>query len=172
MKKIVLVFTVVILIASGCGNEKNTEVTQAAVESVEEEITPAGVDLVIKENLFIGQINDVGLNYKNYLGKSIKIEGLFKHQERNGKDFFYVYRRTPGCCGADGEIGYELSWDPNYQGINTDIVSKLGVYPNTDDWVEVYGVLTRYERDGFPSLYLALSEINVLDKRGAEFVRR
>jgi hypothetical protein len=71
-----------------------------------------------------------------------------------------VIRYGPGCCGYDGNAGFEVAWD------NQDAAA----YPNVDDWVAVSGVLQTYEEDGYPYLYLALSSLNVLDNRGAEFV--
>ena len=171
MKKTPLIFTVCMLFAIGCGNGKNKAISHAAMESAEEEIIPVGVDVVIKETFFISQIMDINFNYKDYLGKSIKLEGIFRHQQRNGRNIYNVYRLA-GCCAADVEFGYEVSWDQNHQGNAAIGDPEQGTYPETDDWVEALGVLKRYERNGVPFLYLALSELNVLDKRGAETVSR
>jgi hypothetical protein len=73
-----------------------------------------------------------------------------------------VIRYGPGCCGNDGNAGFEVAWD------NQDTAG--GAYPDLDAWVEASGVLRTYEEDGYPYLYLALSSLNVLDSRGAEFV--
>ena len=171
MKKAMLVFIAAVLFVSGCGNSKKDGAKSAA--SYDDLIKPAslaGGTVEIKETMFITQINDINLNWKSYLGKPIKLEGMFRHLSWNGNDSYHVYRRTPGCCGDDGEIGFELSWQKDYEGSQTG--PDEHVYPAKDDWVEVQGVLGKYEKSGFPFLYLALSEINVLDKRGLEFVAR
>ncbi|MDR0451936.1 MAG: hypothetical protein LBH15_02720, partial [Treponema sp.] len=72
--------------------------------------------------------------------------------------YCFVLRYGPGCCGFDGNAGFEVAWD------------EAGPYPAEDDWVEAVGVLTSYEEDGYPYLYLALSSLQVLNERGAEFV--
>jgi uncharacterized membrane protein YcgQ (UPF0703/DUF1980 family) len=114
--------------------------------------------------MFIAQTNDVYLNTEDYLGKTIKLEGLFKSQyyEEMQRAYCFVIRYGPGCCGNDGSAGFEVAWDPGY---------TLGPsYPEEDAWVEAVGVLKTYEEDGFPYLYLALSSLTVKEERGAEFV--
>jgi hypothetical protein len=113
----------------------------------------------IKEKMFIAQTNDVYLNPEDYLEKGIKLEGLFKREGYTGKEYCFVIRYGPGCCGNDGNAGFEVAWD-----------GYSGEYPNVDDWVEVAGVLRTYDEDGYPYLYIALSSLRVLEKRGAEFV--
>jgi zinc transport system ATP-binding protein len=118
----------------------------------------------IKEKMFIAQTNDIYLNAEDYLGKTIKLEGLFKKEQYDGTDaaYCFVLRYGPGCCGNDGNAGFEVAWDKE--------ISAGNSYPNIDDWVEATGELKYYEEDGYPYLYIALSSLNVLDKRGAEYV--
>ncbi|GHU64477.1 hypothetical protein FACS189447_01370 [Spirochaetia bacterium] len=152
MKKVSIVSLVAVFLFIGCGNTK--------VENTIIEIT---------EKMFIAQTNDVYLNPEDYVGKTIKLEGLFKAEQyaENAPPYCFVLRYGPGCCGSDGNAGFEVSW--NEQGDTApDAVAKT--YPNIDDWVEAVGVLKIYEEDGYPYLYLALLELNVLDKRGAEYV--
>jgi uncharacterized membrane protein YcgQ (UPF0703/DUF1980 family) len=118
--------------------------------------------LEIGEKMFIAQINDVYLNPEDYLGRTIKLEGLFKSEQYGEQSYCFVIRYGPGCCGNDGNAGFEIAWgDPSAAG---------GAYPDIDEWVEATGILRTYEEDGYPYLYLALSSLNVLDTRGAEFV--
>jgi uncharacterized membrane protein YcgQ (UPF0703/DUF1980 family) len=116
----------------------------------------------IKEKMFIAQTNDVYLNAEDYLGKTIRLEGLFKMEQYEGKEapYCFVLRYGPGCCGNDGNAGFEVAWD-----------SGSGApYPGIDEWVEAMGKLKYYEEDGYPYLYIALSSLRVLEERGAEFV--
>jgi hypothetical protein len=117
----------------------------------------------IKEKLFIAQTNDVYLNPEDYMGKTIKYEGIFKTLQYAGIDtpYCFVLRYGPGCCGNDGSAGFEVAWDG---------AGAEGVYPDEDAWVEAMGVLKTYEEDGYPYLYLALSSLTVKEERGAEFV--
>ena len=123
----------------------------------------------IGENMFITQIDDINLNYREYLGRTIKLEGLFMQNHWAGVDSYYVIRNAPGCCGDDGEVGFQVSWETPYE---EDAGDDKRTYPKTSDWVEAQGELKSYERSGIIFVYIALSELNVLEKRGAEFVNR
>jgi len=115
----------------------------------------------IKEKMFISQVNDVYANPEDYLGKTIKLEGLFKKEQGYDKSYCFVLRYGPGCCGYDGNASFEVAWDKE----------KEKPYPGEDDWVEATGVLKTYKEDGDNEfLYLDLISLNVLDKRGAETV--
>jgi putative membrane protein len=115
----------------------------------------------IKEKMFISQVNDVYLNPEDYLGKTIKLEGLFKMEQGYDKAYCFVLRYGPGCCGNDGNVGFEVAWDNE----------KKKSYPGEDAWVEATGELKTYEEDGYTEfLYLDLISLNVLNKRGQETV--
>jgi uncharacterized membrane protein YcgQ (UPF0703/DUF1980 family) len=112
----------------------------------------------IGDRMFITQVNDVYLNAKDYMGKTIKLEGIFKCEDPYN---FVVRYGFGGCCGADANVGFEVMWD------------KTGVmpYPAADSWVEATGVLKSHPLDSNSQyLYLDLASLNVLDKRGLEFV--
>jgi uncharacterized membrane protein YcgQ (UPF0703/DUF1980 family) len=179
MKKVSIVSLgvsgMVVFLLFGCGNTKtvsqktNTAGTLSVVlpagisksEPITVKSTEENTVIEIKEKMFIAQTNDVYLNPEDYMGKTIKVEGLFKSEQyvENAPPYCFVLRYGPGCCGSDGNAGFEVAWDKTDKS-----------YPNDDDWVEAVGVLQTYEEDGYPYLYLALSSLNVLDKRGAEFV--
>jgi hypothetical protein len=117
----------------------------------------------IKEKMFLSQVNDVYLNANDYLGKTIKLEGIFKIDQGYEKAYYFVIRYGPGCCGYDGNAGFEVKWAKG----------KAQPYPPVDSWVEAAGELKSYEEDGFMQyLYLDLSSLKVLNKRGAEFVKQ
>jgi uncharacterized membrane protein YcgQ (UPF0703/DUF1980 family) len=115
----------------------------------------------IKEKMFISQVNDVYVNPEDYLGKTIKLEGIFKMEQGYDKSYCFVLRYGPGCCGYDGNVGFEVAWDKE----------KEKPYPGDDSWVEATGELKSYEEDEYSKfLYLDLVSLNVLDKRGMETV--
>ncbi|GHT52374.1 hypothetical protein FACS1894106_0960 [Spirochaetia bacterium] len=183
MKKVSLVSLIAVFFFTGCENTKTVSqsgrIPQANTAGTLSVILPAGVSesepipvkstvektvIEIKEKMFIAEVNDVYLNSEDYIGKTIKLEGLFKAEQfvENAPPYCFVLRYGPGCCGSDGNAGFEVAWNEQMAAIKT--------YPNVDDWVEAVGVLKTYEEDSYPYLYLALSELNVLDKRGAEYV--
>jgi zinc transport system permease protein len=151
----------------GCGGKTSVETTETAATRTGTAKTNTGV-FEIKEKMFIAQTNDIYLNPQDYVGKTIKLEGLFKlEQYAGGGDapYCFVIRYGPGCCGYDGNAGFEVAWDSF--GTIDRTVKK---YPREDDWVEAIGELKYYDEDDYPFLYIALSSLKVLDKRGAEFV--
>jgi zinc transport system permease protein len=178
------VLFVCIFLFAGCGGAKNADIQRntagtqsvslpSAAGSAAAETTgktaPApvnndGATIEIKEKMFIAQTNDVYLNPEEYMGRTIKLEGIFKSEQYEGREspYHFVIRYGPGCCGNDGSAGFEIAWD------ETAAAGKT--WPAPDDWVEAAGVLKTYEEDGYPYLYLSLVTLMVMDRRGAEFV--
>ncbi|WP_461246731.1 TIGR03943 family putative permease subunit [Treponema sp. R6D11] len=151
-KKLIFAAVIITAIASflvGCSGTKKSEVSNDNI-------------IEIKEKMFISQINDIYLNAEDYLGKTIKLQGLFKEEKPyEGDPYFFVLRYGPGCCGYDGNAGFEIKWDE----------SHAQPYPKIDSWIETTGILKQYEEDGYDQyLYLDLISLNVLNKRGAEMV--
>jgi zinc transport system permease protein len=139
------------------------------VQAVKHKLEPADRDvdspvIEIREKMFIAQTTDVYQNADDYLGKTIKLQGIFKQERYTEIDdsYCFVLRYGPGCCGTDGDAGFEVAWDKN--------LLPDSPYPQADEWVEAVGRLDYYEENGYPYLYLALSSLTVLDERGAEFV--
>jgi putative membrane protein len=132
---------VLLLCVTSCTKKENTDIVE------------------IGEKMFIAQVNDIYLNADDYLGKKIKLEGVFK-QSTGEEPYYFVIRYGPGCCGNDGLVGFEVAWDKE----------KAKPYPADDSWVEAEGVLKSYEEEGFQLSYIDLTSLNVLAKRGAETV--
>lgn len=165
MKRVAGIFLLVIWILTGCSQATNDSSAMAAQaeengasQGQQANAKSAGDIVEISERLFVSQTNDIYLNTADYLGRTIKYEGLFKTIDWEGSLYYYVIRYGPGCCGNDGEVGFEVVWDGE------------GEWPNEDDWCEVVGVLEEYEENGTKYLRLVLTSLNVLDERGAESV--
>jgi zinc transport system permease protein len=161
IKSLGLLSIIPALFLAGCGK------TEPAVSQNDSAAIAVPV-IEIKEKMFIAQTNDVYLNAEDYAGKTIKLEGLFKSENYEGRLYRYVLRYGPGCCGNDGNAGFEVAWEPRTPR-NPGLTLKMQ-YPNQDDWVQAVGTLESYEEDGYPYLYIALKSLTVLDERGAEFV--
>jgi uncharacterized membrane protein YcgQ (UPF0703/DUF1980 family) len=143
-----VILTVTAVFFGSCSGTKKTEISNEKI-------------IEIKEKMFVAQINDVYLNTEDYLGKTIKLEGIFKQdQGYEGDPYCFVIRYGPGCCGNDGNVGFEVAWANE----------KEKPYPAVDSWVEAVGELKTYEEDDFQYLYLDLASLNVLNKRGSETV--
>jgi uncharacterized membrane protein YcgQ (UPF0703/DUF1980 family) len=150
---VIMVISTPIFIVGCNKTEKTSENSESNKDIIE-----------IKEKMFISQVNDVYLNSEDYLEKAIKIEGIFKTQYSYEREdpYCFVLRYGPGCCGYDGNVGFEIAWDTDHK----------KPYPDVDSWVEATGVVRFYEEDFMEYLYLDLSSLTVLDKRGVEFVQQ
>jgi hypothetical protein len=147
----------------------------APAEPARQRADPENIDLEIREKMFIAQTNDIYLNPEDYLGKTIKLEGLFKIDQYVGEDkeYCFVLRYGPGCCGNDGSAGFEVAWNRIEPGAGPASVKTLPAgpaFPAVDAWVEAVGVLDTYEEDGYPYIYLDLLSLTEKEDRGAEFV--
>lgn len=97
------------------------------------------IDLDITDNYFIAQTNDVYLNYNEYEGKIVRIEGYFYVYQDSvtGENYYAVIRNAPGCCGNDGLAGLDILYD--------------GEYPAENTWIQVVGKIDKYsEKDPTP----------------------
>jgi uncharacterized membrane protein YcgQ (UPF0703/DUF1980 family) len=115
----------------------------------------------IKEKMFIAQTNDIYINKEDYIGRTIRYEGIFEEStwEETGETYRFVIRFGPGCCpGVDDSAGFEVIWNNGY--------------PEPNDWVEAVGVLEEYDEYGETYLRLALYSLTVLDVRGEEYVNQ
>ena len=111
----------------------------------------------IREKMFIAQCNDIYLNLDQYMDSVIKYQGLFGDIPGGGDEPYHlVYRNSPGCCGNDGIVGFEVIWDQPYPAQNT--------------WVEAVGTLERYEEWEETYVRLRLASLTEPSERGAEFV--
>ena len=140
----------VIMLAVSCGGAKEDKVSNN--KTVDKDIIQIG------ERMFITQVNDIYLNANDYLGKTIKLEGIFKYEETYN---FVVRYGLGGCCGYDANVGFEVMWDKN----------REKPYPAAESWVEAEGVLkVAVTENNSQYLYLDLASLNVLEKRGKETV--
>ena len=110
----------------------------------------------ITDNFFIEQTNDVYLNLSDYIGKTIKIEGLiYSYKDSNGDICYAVVRNTPGCCGNDGLAGIDIRYFEDY--------------PEENTWVEVVGVVGTDKIQGGEIPAIQVSTLNIKEE-GVSFV--
>lgn len=166
MKRIIIILIIGSVLLSGCQPEDRAENPSSATQSDESSegihasvSAPSGDLVEIREKMFIAQTNDIYFNAEDYLGKTIKYEGIFNVYEvpDTGEIVYSVIRYGPGCCGVDANAGFEVAWDIEYPAKH-------------NDWVEVIGVLEEYEHEGLKYLRLRLSSLTALATRGAEYV--
>ncbi len=175
MKKLLPLLLLCLMLLSGCApaaaepaptksNAAGTQAVDAGGTGVDIKVLPspdATSDVIeISEKVFIAQTNDIYINTEDYLGKTIKYEGIFQayYYDVTDTTYYSVIRYGPGCCGFDANAGFEVEWD--------------GDYPEQNDWVEATGTLETYEEGGARYLRLKLSALKVLPVRGAEYVQQ
>ena len=106
-------------------NKKKTEIQRKIKEKPTVDLNNM---IEITDNFFIEQITDLSINLEDYIGKTIKIEGLiYSYEDYNGDICYAVVRNTPGCCGSDGLAGLDIRYFEDY--------------PSEDTWVEIIGVV-------------------------------
>ena len=120
--------------------------------------SPTADIIEIRERMFIGQVNEIYMNADVYIGKTIKLEGVFLREHWEWQDYNFVVRYGPGCCGDDGLVGFQVAFAENQS------------YPQADSWVQAVGELKFNHIGDSSNLYLELSSITVMDTRGEEFV--
>ncbi len=145
---------------AGISEDSNADYENVPPFTVSEsDDNPSGIDIDITEKMYVAYINEIYVNTEDYLGKTIRIQGMFQAylDVNNGQTYYYVYRTGPGCCGNDGSMcGFEFTWGEDI--------------PNDNDWIEVVGSLRTYEEDGWTYLTLNAKSVTVLYTRGAETV--
>lgn len=137
MRKFTWIILLFVLFLTGCG-KANTAIVE------------------IPEKMFMTQVADVYANQSNYIGKTLKLEGIYGENTIEDITYKSVYRKNPGCCGSDGTSGFEIEWN--------DKNLKIG------EWIEVVGVLEQYTENNEKYLRIKATDLNVLSKRGLEFV--
>ncbi|HAG44833.1 MAG TPA: hypothetical protein DCL31_17800 [Clostridium sp.] len=112
-------------------------------------------DITIRDNFFLGQLDDMYINLSSYKGKIIQYEGfIYNLAEENAKEPFAVCRKY-FCCGTDAYlVGLPCEFN--------------GDIPDNNLWVVVTGILT--EDDQGHSPYLKVTDLSTLSEPGNEFI--
>ncbi len=148
-----------LLLLAGCqGRAADVSASPPPEDAAAAQALPELPMVNITEKMFIAQCNDVYLNPDDYRGKAIRLEGMYDSftDSTDGTVYHYVTRNSPGCCGADGSIGFEFLYD--------------GETPQLNDWIEVIGTVEKMTVGESEYIVLRATKVTVLDVRGAEFV--
>jgi len=107
----------------------------------------------IGERFFVNQMTEIFLNHSQYMGRTIRYEGMFRTARWGDMEFSVVYRNVPGCCSPEEVMGFEV------------VMDGFELFED-NAWVEVTGVL---DFDG-SYIIIRVTEIVELEERGAEWV--
>jgi len=110
---------------------------------------------LLKDRLFVQQVQDIYLNPRNYTDKIVQIEGFFeKYIDENNRERYEIYRKTAGCCGNDGRAGFEF------------VYKKEKLKFNMYEWISVEALVKESDH-----VYLEAISVNKKDKgKTKEFV--
>ena len=153
------------LILAGCGGKgtaadgrKQTGSTAVAESENSAAANGQKKTVVFTEKMFLAQYNDVILNSKDYKDVELTLEGMCDlFTQDDGSIATYVYRNGPGCCGADGYLGFEFTCSDKPE-------------LNQNDWIEVRGEVAFKTIGGTTYPYLKASAVTVKQQRGADTV--
>lgn len=156
MRKIVIsLLLITLLITFTACNNNNTSLAETSKSVSASEDTTSNV--VVPEKVFIGMVNEIYMNYTEYVGKTIEIAGIFGEQvDSDGKKIYGVFRYGPGCCNNDATAGFSLQYD--------------GAYPKNNDWIKVTGTLCADKEGNYVNIYIKAEKIEVKEQRGVESV--
>ena len=140
-------------------NSKKTETANGILYSLSDEELKA--DVVIGDNYFDTQINDMMLNYQSYKGKKIEIEGMYL----DGQPYTFVGRYSTSNLCAYCPVGYSYI---EYQWKGEQIELK-----DQESWIKIIGTLekgndsTSYYQDYY---YIKALSMEIMNEKGQETV--
>lgn len=121
----------------------------------DEDITP---EIVVGDNYFDTQIADMNLNFDEYEGKTIEIEGLYFIND----PYTFVGRYSLANLCLDCPAGYsyfEYEW-------NGEEVPEL---KDEENWIKLVGTLKK-GNDGVEYYYIDVASLAVMNEKGVDTV--
>lgn len=154
-KKIILIILLIVVIAGVVAIIITTnKKSEGMIAKQEEKASQSTTDIVMQDNQYISQINDIWLNTEEYLGKTIEIEGF---PMTNGT-YTFVGRYGPGCCVGDGYAYMEYEYDEEL-----DLTDEK-------DWIKVIGTIRQGQDEYGPYIYIEATNVEKLEIRGLDRV--
>ena len=115
------------------------------------------VDIVVGNNLYTTQINDWYMNFNQYVGKTVEIEGYYIDDYA---PYTFIGRYGPTCpyCNG-GYVSFEFYTQDDLSGL------KSG-----KDWINVKGILRQWEDTNGIFYYIEALSLVEMDKVGLDTV--
>jgi len=162
---ILVIFIILIIVIINAVNSKtqtlqsnNTATNQMVSTSTETEnkvdSNSSKEKLVLKENFFITQINDIYYNIEDYIGREIEVEGF----PMSSESYTFVGRYGPGCCVGDGYAYIEYEYD-----------EKLSLV-DEEDWIKVIGTIQQGNDGTTDYIYIDATSVEKMSERGVDTV--
>lgn len=120
---------------SNVSKDVKIEETEKVEESVElEPVDEENIDVVISDKNFVTELNDVFANLSNYIGKSIKVEGIAMNVEDNSFSVVRLYDSEHEDHVHEVTVGINAKYD--------------GLVPKEENWVTIIGRITSNQVNG------------------------
>jgi len=117
---------------------------------------------VLTDRFFISQFQNISLNPNDFIGRTIRYDGIFMPVQWQDDAIYFVARFSDDdCCGGvGGIIGFEVYLND---------IEPVG----RDTWVEITGILEEAYDSDFGS-FMRLNAVSMveLDEPGQEFVTK
>lgn len=116
-----------------------------------------GIDIKVGDNLYTTQINDWYMNYNNYEGKTVEIEGYYL----DFSPYVFVGRNGPTCpyC-TGGYVDFEMMTDQD-----------LSQLQHSHSWIKVQGILKKgFDTSIGEFYYLEATTVEEMAKVGKDIV--
>ena len=122
-------------------------------------VNNSGDIIIIEEKMFMLELNDIYLNYKDYEGKTIKYDGFVYIDEFTKAT---VIGREYYCCGYDSYmIGFECDFGEN----------KEKMILENDKWFDVEGIICINKgEDGMEYPFVKITSIKEKAEEGQRVV--
>ena len=158
MKKtlyMLMLFCLILLSAAGCAdNDARSGNGSSGTPGTTAEVKKVDVDLtVLSSTMVYAEVNNILTNPGKYIGKIIKMSGLYYSSYSDQTDLNYHYvviEDVTACCAQ----GLEFIWSGEHK--------YPADYPDEGANVEVTGVFGSYDELGMTYYFLAVDNITIL----------
>ena len=150
MKKYIFILLSLSLIYAGCVNKEKLQNN----DNASSKIIKVDVDLTILSSIMVyAEVNNIMTKPDSYLGKTIKINGLFYSSYYDVNEtmyYFVVVTDATSCCPK----GIEFIWNSERKYPDD--------YPDEKAKIEVTGVFSSYDELGETYYHLLVENLRIL----------
>jgi hypothetical protein len=140
------------VISTGCADSEDSQTDDSPPDSLSD--TQVDVDLTtLNATMLSAYVTNIHVNSSDYLGKSIKVSGLYNSIYLALTDSYFHYVITldgDECC----QEGFEFIFDSDYFDPDD--------YPPMRSYIEVIGILDTHTEFGYAYARLIVTEMRVL----------
>lgn len=127
------------------------------MEKDKKKFDPDNIDIVVGDQYYATQINDWYMNFEQYEGKSVEIEGYYIDEFA---PYLFIGRYGPTCPYCQGGyVSFEIYADED-----------LSRFQNAKDWIKVKGILREDTDNTGKFYYIEVMSVDKMEDVGVETV--